>query len=305
MLYNDMKFTPESGLLASGLEWNDLAELLAKKMPETELLKQLEKKGGKYAKRYGLWKQYRTGVQKGEIKEAIIPVIGAMPCVGKTTLARELSTRLGIGIVMGGDAFRAALREFVDKEKNPAFFTSVYDSYKFFGEKTHENIIKGFDAQAKLLNQAMERIVADRGIRDGESIIAEFLHFLPSQWDPEVIQYPAIIPLVLRLNSEAEHKKRIQIRETTTHLKGKSQRLLEILDIYRLLQEHQAENARQNNVPVIDADNLEKAVDRALEIIFERVARLIELKEAPSIEKVEQLKKEREEAKKKAEGKQR
>lgn len=294
MLYDDQQFTIESGLLACGVEWKDFAKLVFESLSEEQMLSKLEQLDPKFKKRFVIWKKYRTGVLAGKIKEPILPVLGAVPCVGKTTIARELSTRLGIGIVMGGDAFRAALRDFVDKDTNPAFFTSVYDAYKIFGEKNRENMLKGFDAQAKPLNRAMERIVSDRGVRDGESIVAEFLHFMPSQWDKEVLEHPAIIPMVLRLDSEAEHKKRIHVRDSTTHLKGNGLRFLEILDIYRLFQEHQTKDAKKQRVLVVSTDNMEKAMDLILDAIFERIEYLIKIKHAQPIKKVEALRKERE-----------
>lgn len=277
--------------LATGLSLKHIAQILNSKNKEDAL----RKKGKKYLDRYLIWKKYKELTYSQQLKEPILPIIAGLPCTGKTTLAREVATAFGIGNVMGGDSFRAALREYISKEKHPEFYTSVYKAWKFFGKETDENIIKGFIAQAKIVNQAIKRIVADRGIRDGESVVFEYLHFLSSQYNPEILNHPSLIPIVLRLDSEKEQKRRISLRDKMTHFKGNSQRLFDALKYYRLMQEYQCEDARKNNVPVVKTDNWEKAFDEILDIIFHRIKLLIEKKEFLEPEFVQKLKEERRE----------
>ena len=271
MLYDGEK----SLLLSTGLNLDEIADVLK----SGNLEQALSKKGQKYLDRYLTFKKYNQLIREGKQKNAILPIIAALPCVGKTTMSREVATCFGIGIVMGGDAFRAALREYISQEKHPEFFSSVYQSWKFFGEETEENILKGFEFQAKLLNQAMERIIIDRGIRDGESIIAEYLHFLPSQYSPEVLKHPSIIPIVLRLDSEEEWKRRIHLRDKMTHLKGQSLRFLDILDKYKMMQEYQCKQAKDYNIPTVATDDWNKGKEKVLDIIFERIKLLNKMAE--------------------------
>ncbi len=271
MLYDGEK----SLLLSTGLDLDGIADVLKSESIE----KALSEKGEKYLDRYLTFKKYKLLISEGKQKEPILPIIAALPCAGKTTMAREVASAFGIGIVMGGDAFRAALREFVSKEKHPEFFSSVYDAWKFFGQETEENILKGFELQARLVNQAMERIIVDRGIRDGESIVGEYLHFLPSQYNSEVLKHPSIIPIVLRIDSEEEWKRRIYVRDKMTHLKGQSLRFLEILDKYKMMQEYQCKQARQYNIPTVATDNWNVGKEKIFDIIFERVKLLNKMAE--------------------------
>jgi mevalonate-3-phosphate-5-kinase len=284
-----------SSLLATGLNLKQISDIINNSRTDGEIEENVGLVGNKYLERYLIFKQYKELTLSQKLKEPLIPIIAAMPCVGKTTLAREVGTALGIGNVMGGDSFRAALRELVSKEEHPAFFTSVYESWKFFGEETKENILKGFQAQASIANQAIERIVADRGIRDGESIVVEYLHFLPSQFSKEVLEYPAIIPIVLRTDSVDVYKSRMQNRDRMTHFKGNVARLLAVADKYLLMQEFQCEDARKHGVPVVSTDDWDGALDRILDIIFARI-RL--LNNTTGIEEPEIVKKLREERRK-------
>jgi len=210
-------------------------------------------------------------------------------------MAREIATALGIGNIIGGDNFRAVLREFIYQENNPEFFTSVYESWKFFGKENRKNILRGFKAQAKIINQAMERIVADRGVRDGESMVVEYLHFLPSQYNKEILKHPGVIPIILNLKSEKTWKERIRLRVKKTHFKGGFQRLIDVLDKYKLMQQYQCQEAKKFNIPVVATDSWGESLDEVLDIVFARIRKLNKLEnQAKEPEIIKKLKKERE-----------
>lgn len=274
-------------LLCTGLSLKEIGAILNSKKP---FEKELEKKGKKYLDRYLTWKKYKELIGEEKLKEPVLPLIAAFPCIGKTTMSREIATAFGLGDVMGGDAFRAALREFISQEKEPAFFVSMYETWKIFGEKTEENMIKGFNAQAKLANQAMERLVADRGIRDGESMVYEYLHFLPSQYHEDTLKHPSFIPIVLSLKSRKIWETRVKNRIKKTHLKGGSQRLLEALDTYAFFQKNLEREAKEFGIPIVETDNWDRAVDECIGIIIEKIKKLNALA-GKELEKTEMQKK--------------
>ncbi len=278
MLYFDEK----SLVFSAGLNLQETSEIISKASSQKEIESMLAKKGEKYLKRYRLFREYNELTRKGEVKESLIPIITALPCVGKTTLAREVATRLGIGDVMGGDAIRASYRDLISKDEHPEFFCSIYGAWQYVGDRkeTKENIILGFYKQAEIMNRLMERIVADRGIRDGESMVIEYLHFLPSQYDPEVLRHPSVIPIVLMLKSEEIYRKRISQRDFVTHLKGNSSRLFDALEKYLMMQDVQIRDAKKSGVPVVATDDYYEALDKVLDIIFERIEKIIKIKSA-------------------------
>ncbi|MBN2066851.1 MAG: hypothetical protein JW744_00090 [Candidatus Diapherotrites archaeon] len=261
----------ESLVLCTGLSLKEIGEVLNSGKGIEEALKE---KGEKYLDRYLTWEKYKELTESEQLKEPVLPLIAAFPCIGKTTMSREIATAFGLGDVMGGDAFRASLREFIDKEKEPAFFVSMYETWKMFGEKTEENMIKGFNAQAKIANQSMERLVADRGIRDGESMVYEYLHFLPSQYQKDTLEHPSFIPIVLTLKDKEIWKERVKSRIKKTHLKGGAQRLLDALDTYAFFQKNMEREAKEYGIPIVATDDWGKAVDECIGIIIKRVKKL-------------------------------
>jgi len=295
MIYRGFLGNKDSFLLATGLELKEIGKILNKAKNEKGIETELKKKGIKYLERYGTFNQYMELTAAEKLKEPIIVILGALPCVGKTWIAKEINTAFSLGNILGGDSFRASLREFVDKEKNPAFFTSVYDSWKFFGgEPTKENIIRGFKKQAEIINQAIERIIVDRGIRDGESMVVEYLHFLPSQYHKETLENISVIPIILYSENIEDHKRNIYARTKYSHLKGGAQRLIEQLDKYRIMQEYQLQEAREYNIPAVNTDDIVEANDKIIEIITERIKKLNKMEhKTEESEMVKKIKEER------------
>lgn len=253
---------------------DDIASILGKASSPSDIEKLLLEKSKKYHDRYLTFKEYQELTAAGKLKEPIVPVIGGLPCTGKTTLTRELGMRLGLGTLISGDTVRESLRELISEKDHPEFFTSVYDSWKFFGnEPTEEAVISGYRKQAEIINRVLQKIIWRAAIKDGESMIVEYLHFLPELIDKEVLEHQSVIPIVLKISDEEIHKERIKSR-TNFHLKGGWQRLIDNLKQYRIMQEYQVEQARKFSIPVIENNDIDETVDKALDIIFERIRKL-------------------------------
>jgi mevalonate-3-phosphate-5-kinase len=259
-------------------------------------LEEIEEKFGKRVKeRVETIKTYWEKAERKEVVEPLLIILGGMPGVGKTTTSAKIARTLGIDVVIGGDGFRSVLRALVNKEENPTFFVSVYKAWEVFGEFSEENVIKGFEAQAKILNNAIERLIVDRGIRDGESMTVDFLHFLPSLWYKETLEHPSVMPFLLYVKNEEKWKKFIRNRVKKSHLKGGWERLINALDSYKIMRDYQLRVAREYGIPTIATDEPD-AFEKILDIIVERIKKLIEIgkydKEHPMIKHIKRERRE-------------
>lgn len=280
--------------MATGLSLQEISKVLCKSTTEQELQENLRLLGGKYLKRYLTMKEYRTQIRNGKQKLPLCIIIAGLPGTGKTSLAKELSAALDIGVVIGGDALRSSFRCILPNKQNKVFFTSVYNTWKFFGEFSEQNLLQGYKEQSKIMNQAIQRMVADRGIRDGENILVEYLHFLPEHFDKEILAHPSFIPIVLRINDIEIYTKRLKSRTHYSHLQSSGERLLEQKDKYLLLQKYQCKEAKKYNLKIIDINDFQVGLDLAFDFIFERLEKIIEIKEYnKSIEYIETIKSER------------
>ncbi|NHJ40242.1 MAG: hypothetical protein FK731_09445 [Asgard group archaeon] len=269
----------DSLLLATGLPLKSIAEILVKSSNIKEMEVNLKSYGEKYLQRYQVFKEYQSLIKKGEQKLPIIPIIAGIPGIGKTSLAKEISTVLNIGIIIGGDSLRTAIRNHLTKKENEVFFTSIYNTWKFYGEKSTKTIIEGYKSQAKIMNKTIERMIADRGFRDGESLIIEYLHFLPSQFDSDVLAHPSLIPIIFKINDELIYKRRIKNRINYSHLRSSGERLLSQIDVYLTIQDYICEEAKRYGIQIIPVDNLDLGFDLALEYLTEKIAILNKIKD--------------------------
>lgn len=269
----------ESLLFSTGLAIQTIAELISTCKSEEQLLQELKKKGTKYLDRYQTMKEYHRLLRSGEQKLPIVIILAGFPGIGKTTIAKELALIYGINVVIGGDVLRSSLRSFLSKKNNPEFHRSVYNAWKNFGDYSEKNLIKGYVLQAKIMNRTVEHLIADRGLRDGESMIVEYLHFLPSQMNKELFKHPSVIPIVLQINARNEYEKRILSREKYSHLRSPGKRLLEYIDRYLLLQDYQCSEAKKHNMIVVGVDHFDLSLDIILTYINQRIKELNELKD--------------------------
>jgi mevalonate-3-phosphate-5-kinase len=285
----------DSLLLATGLSLKEIAQLLSSQEDQT-IEEKLNQLGPNYLRRYKTMKNYYQLILDGIQKLPIIPVIVGMPGVGKTAIAKELSIALNIGIVIGGDSLRSALRMFVPEKEKEVFNSSVYNTWKTFGEKSYQTITQGYEAQAAIMNNAIQRMIADRGFRDGESMIVEYLHFLPSQFDLEVINHPSFMPLILEISNENIYRDRLVERSKYSHLRSDGERLISKIDIYLAMQKHLCKEAKKNNIKIINIDDFKDGFTKSLDYIIEKIVILNEKKDLKQeLEIVQKFMKERQE----------
>ncbi len=283
----------DSNLLATGLPLKAISKLLTQSNSESELQQSLENLGPKYLSRYLIMKEYRSLVEKGLQKLPIVPIIAGIPGAGKTTLAKELSTALNIGLIIGGDVFRSSLRT-VLPEDNELLHSSVYNTWKFFGDYTPENLILGYKEQAKIMNATIQQMIADRGLRDGESMIVEYLHFLPSQFDSDLLGHPSIIPIILQITDKTLYKERIKLRTKYSHLRSSGDPLISEVDKYLIIQEHLCSEALVFDLPVINVNDFVEGYELILDIILERIKSLNKEKDyTKNIRLIEEIQKNR------------
>jgi len=115
------------------------------------------------------------------------------------------------------------------------------------------------------------RAIQERSAREKTSLVVEGVHVVPGymahQYQHEVIQ----ISLMLVLEDEALHRDRFALRERETRGSRNSMAYTQHFDQIRLIQQHLIELARGAGVPLIPAENLDRAIEKGLEVILNRL----------------------------------
>lgn len=212
-------------------------------------------------------------------------LIGGVSGVGKSTLAASLVYRLGITRMTSSDSVREILRATTSRDLVPTLHTSSFDAWKALsevlglkGEPSNEVILQGFRDQVARVSVGI-RAIQERNARERTSVVIEGVHvvpgFLSHPLQSEVVQ----IPMLVVVRDERLHRDRFRLRERETAGRRPVDRYLENFGALRMIQDHLEALARTMGVPVIPGDNLDKALDKGLEVITERFHALFQSRE--------------------------
>jgi 2-phosphoglycerate kinase len=193
-----------------------------------------------------------------------IVLIGGIPGVGKTSIAGEIAKALDIDIVLSGDYLREFIRPFGDYAKFSVMSKSVYNAWTSFGERNRENIVSGFLAQSEIMNAGISAVIR-RAAGNGEDIVIEQLHFVPSQLGKDLINQ--IIPIYLYIHDIDIHRDRLRERVNFTHANSPGERLADQLDTYRFMMDYSLEESRSYGIRIFESSDYGKTLKDVLAFV--------------------------------------
>ena len=193
-----------------------------------------------------------------------IVLIGGIPGVGKTSIAGEIAKALAIDIVLSGDYLREFIRPFGDYAKFSVMSKSVYNAWTSFGERNRENIVSGFLAQSEIMNAGISAVIR-RAAGNGEDIVIEQLHFVPSQLGKDLINQ--IIPIYLYIHDIDIHRDRLRERVNFTHANSPGERLADQLDTYRFMMDYSLEESRSYGIRIFESSDYGKTLKDVLAFV--------------------------------------
>ncbi len=169
----------------------------------------LEDHGPEYARRYRLidW------VRRSETPAVLL--IGGATGTGKSTLAMELASRLGVVWVTSTDMIRETMRTVLSADLVPGLHDHSFRGMVLGGQALsdpRERVLAGFQQQAAQVAVGV-RAVIRRAIRESAHIIIEGTHIAPPFW-----QYlppgsnVALAGFILAVPDEKEHRARFPQR---------------------------------------------------------------------------------------------
>lgn len=202
------------------------------------------------------------------MRKPYVILIGSASGIGKSTIAAELAKSLNIKHLIESDFIRAVVRGIIGKEYAPALHSSSYDAYKNLRNKNRYNdyedlVSAGFDEHASYVIPALEKII-QRAITDYDDIIIEGVHLVPGLINTEQFEDYANIYFFILSSDEESHKERFVKRAVQIHRGGKQ---LDFFKENRIIHDHLLKQAENHDVNIINAEAIDKTLDKILAII--------------------------------------
>ncbi len=237
--------------------------------------------GEDMAQRYTLLRSIRRP------EKPILILLGGVTGTGKSVLASEVAYRLGITRIESTDSIRQVMRAMISKELLPALHASTFDAwtatlepmesaqYRAKGGRklvkpTRDQLLDGFRDQVKQVTVGVRAII-ERSSDEHTSMLIEGVHIVPGYLPVEAFKNAIVVPVVIVVRDEDEHRKRFYSRDIETSQHRPMARYLDHFEDIRALQGYVERMARAVRVPVIDGSSLDAAAEGVIEVIAQRV----------------------------------
>lgn len=220
----------------------------------------IENKLDKIAINYQAWRKIRKQ------KLPIVILIGGVTGIGKSTVAREVAYRLGIGNVIGSDTIREVMRKMISLDLAPALHSSSFLVYKNISVPAMiDQVVYSFQQQQTLVAVGLNAIV-QRAEKEGYNTVIEGVHAIPGSLDIG----KGIFHFILYLPDLEEHKSRLHSRSRDT-LREANYYIDKISNINKI-QNYIIEQAKKHDVLVILNENFEETVTQIIDHVISTLA---------------------------------
>ncbi len=220
--------------------------------------------GERYARNYERWRELER------LDVPLVVLIGGTTGVGKSTLATQLATRLGIVRVVATDAIREVMRALFSHELMPALHASSFEAGSVLREPpSREAVVVGFREQTAAVAVGVQALV-ERAAMEGTHLIIEGAHVVPgfvelAPWAERILA----VPLVVTIEEEDLHRGHFSMR-ASEHSGRPAQRYLDHFEDIRRVQRYIKTQALSHGVPVIANYSFDRALAAVIDLVMDR-----------------------------------
>lgn len=251
---------------------NELNEnITAERLQEITLDILRTEAGDKYAAAYVKWQAV------AELDIPIIVLIGGATGVGKSTIATQLATRLGITRVVSTDAVREVLRSAFTKEMFPTLYSSSFEADKGVRQPiphSGDRLIIGFREQAAAVAVGAQALI-DRAIAEATDMILEGAHLVPGFLETVESDDAVIVPLLITIDDEDLHRSHFY-RRGRDATQRPHDRYLNAFKKIRRIQKYMVSSALMRGVPTIAHYNLDETLSQVIDHVITKALETVE-----------------------------
>ncbi|HEV3473057.1 MAG TPA: hypothetical protein VG408_07640 [Actinomycetota bacterium] len=256
----------EQALIALGEE-----RISAERLRDLTLEVLRREAGDEYAEAFIKWQSV------GELDIPLIILLGGATGVGKSTIATNLATRLGITRVVSTDAVRQVLRAAFTEEMFPTLYASSFEAGDAVRQPiphSGDRLIIGFREQAAAVAVGAQALI-DRAIEEGTDIIIEGAHLVPGFLESIESQQAVIVPLLITIEDEELHRSHFYLRAREP--RGRSgDRYLTAFKKIRRIQKYMTDSALMRSVPIVSHDDLDNTLSKIIDQVVAKALEAVE-----------------------------
>lgn len=226
--------------------------------------------GGRYARNFMRWRAL------GAIDRPLVILIGGTTGVGKSTVATQIASRLGITRVIPTDAIREVMRGMFTPELMPSLHTSSFEAERLVVQplpKSADKVIIGYREQARAVCVGVDSLIS-RAISEGTDLIIEGAHACPGYFREPRPEEAVFVPVVISIADESLHQSHFAFRSREARDRPAGRYLKYFANIRRI-QKYIRKAAVTNGVPIVETFELDATVSQCIDIVLDRVAAVV------------------------------
>lgn len=244
------------------LTTNELGELAAQVI-ESEV-------GEHFATNYRRWQTLNA------IDVPLVILIGGTTGVGKSTIATQLASRLGITRVIPTDAIREVMRGMLTREMMPSLHTSSFDAESLITQplpRSADKVIIGYREQAQAVCVGVDSLIS-RAVTEGTDLIVEGAHACPGFFREPAPGEAVFVPLIITIADEDVHRSHFAFRSREAGRRPPERYLKHFTNI-RKIQKYIKKAASKNEVAQVESFDLDETLAECTDIVLDRVAETV------------------------------
>jgi 2-phosphoglycerate kinase len=227
--------------------------------------------GDRYADAYMKWQSVTN------LQVPLIILIGGATGAGKSTIATQLATRLGITRVVSTDAVREVLRSAFTEEMFPTLYVSSFEADRAVRQPiphSGDRLIIGFREQAAAVAVGAQALI-DRAIDEGTDMILEGAHLVPGFLEGVESDDAVVVPLVITIDDEDVHRSHLFGRGREARNRPEERYLANFKKIRRI-QKYMVSSAIVRGVPTISNFDLDLTLSEIIDHVIQRALEMVD-----------------------------